>query len=391
LGLALLSQGRTTQAETLFDQALALATTENSAIDMARIYLSKSTTCRIARKVEEAASWCDKADILRQKNLLQSTADRPDWKLLSLDVEWIRSVQALHRVDRIGAEEHLKAMYQTAEELGWPRRGIRVFLALGTLCEMSGRFLEAGEYYRRSIQSLDDFDDTVGCAWAKINYTGLLLNSGRLEQAQTLAAEVIDIEEQLGRGTNLAFAQQLLGCVYLEQAKFSEATELLLRARDAHRSSTRRRAEADTLGDIARLCYTTGHLDEALSHLDQGLAMVDGDDVDRWQLLVTQAMVRARLGLVSEAHESLAALEAFQDRLPTRGKICLQLARASCVWAEARADDKTDSDSCKQNYQAALSLIDELRNSAAVHTSTVARCGLRLLTEKVSSHTRRSE
>jgi len=384
LGWALLGQGRTADAVEPLDRALALAERSESPLDVAEICLSKCTIARLSKRLREASDWWSKAEKLRVGHQPTGGPDTRRWRQVGLELHWLAAKQALHVVELTEAERRLRMMLQEVDALGWPWRGLKVLLELGTLCEMSGRYLQAGEYYRQAIARLERFDDKSGASWARLNYTGLLLNAGRLDEAEQLANHVIESESELGRGVNEAFGHQMLGCIHLERGELAEASTLLLTARDAHRLGSRHRAEADTLGDLARLCHASGHLPEALLHLEDALTICGNEPLGRWQLLVNQIMVRVDLGRVDAAEDSLAQLAAMETHLPSRGAACMAMARAFVDYGRlAAATQRGDLEAADLYLTQVETAMTSLAQSGAGDVSTVTRCGLRWLRERV--------
>ena len=384
LALAYLGQGRTAEAVSHLERALDIAERAERPLDVAEICLGRCNIARLTKRIREASEWWSRAEKLRVLHQPRAGEDTLAWRQVGLDLHWLAAKQALHVVELAEAERRLRLMLQEVDALGGPWRGLKVLLELGTLCEMSGRYLEAGEYYRQAIQRLERFDDRSGASWARLNYTGLLLNAGRLEEAAELATQVIHTESELGRGVNEAFGHQMLGCIYLERGELSEASPLLLGARDAHRLGSRPRAEADALGDLARLCHASGHLPEALLHLEDAFALLGNEPLGRWQLLVTQVMVRVDLGQLTEAEASLEQLTRDETQLPSRGVACVAMARAFLDYGRMRAATQVGDAATARPHRKALEVaMVVLERSGVAEVSTVARCGVRVLAERL--------
>ncbi len=233
------------------------------------------------------------------------------------------------------ADEHGEAAIRLFDELGLTRDLGVALLNSGLTAMFAGRWTDALELYRRSIEVSVSSGDLVNAAIPELNSGFLLLRQGRVADADERASSARRVFSSVEHPVMTAYTHYLSGACAAREGRFDDADRALAEARrmfDAAGDQTmvadcdvamverllleRRHAEALELA--ARLTPQMTRVPDAalvaMHRVVLGVATARTGDAAAGAAILVDALAMARgHRLVYEAHRCLAALTAIES------------------------------------------------------------------------------
>ena len=178
-----------------------------------------SLTARIRVEQErlgDAKAWAEKA--------AAGAREIGDRGSLVLALIFLDTVELRMGVPGLG-ERHLEALEICIEE-GWRPLEETVRGNLGTLAYYAGRWTEAAEWYSTAREAAIEVGKDFGAAETAVNLAELLINQGRLDEADTLLADAVRVLRASGAVSFLAQGEIQLARVHLMRGDHTAAEEL---------------------------------------------------------------------------------------------------------------------------------------------------------------------
>ena len=122
-------------------------------------------------------------------------------------------------------ERHLEAL-EICIEHGWRPLEETVRGNLGTLAYYAGRWTEAAEWYSTAREVAIEVGKDFGAAETDVNLAELLINQGRVDEADTLLADAVRVLRASGAVSFLAQGEIQLARVHLMRGDHTAAEEL---------------------------------------------------------------------------------------------------------------------------------------------------------------------
>ncbi|MEV6758535.1 BTAD domain-containing putative transcriptional regulator [Streptomyces sp. NPDC051214] len=181
---------------------------------------------------------------------------------------------------------------------------------------------------------------------ARTALAGVLLLSGRLEEADEEARRAVRLAEESGDPLPQCWATHDLGLIAMHAGRHAEGERYLRQAVDTFRALGNRAGEADALGNLARVHLATGHSAGAVELARRALAMHDdmGLRVRGAHARYVLGLAYTRTGQYDDAtFELRLALEVFraQHEQTWEGQTLFRLAEVHMArgrFADAAAD-----------------------------------------------------
>jgi class 3 adenylate cyclase/tetratricopeptide (TPR) repeat protein len=266
----------------------------------------------------EAIDWCR-----RTIEIADGPATREALAQAQYVLDW--AYATLGRFDEAVYSERALAIYV---ELGNLERQGAILNNLGAIAYYQARWNEAVGFYERAQQVWERSGDRWSASFAIVNRAEVLLDQGRLDEAEPLIRESLRIARASRAGSQIAETARHAGVLLARLGRFDEARRLLDEARD----------EFERAGESSEVLVTDARLGE---------------------LLVLEGSSAAALDL---AERTLAHLPAFEGIFPlgptihrVRGLALLQLGR----FDQARAacnESLEGARSAGADYEVALAL-----------------------------------
>jgi tetratricopeptide (TPR) repeat protein len=107
---------------------------------------------------------------------------------------------------------------------------------------------------------------------ALLNNIGLLKKHfGKIEEAEKLFLDSLEIKQQLGEKRGISMSLNNLGILYKEQGKIEEAKKLYLESLEIKRHLGDKRGVSSSLKNLGILCFENGKFDEAKKYYNESL------------------------------------------------------------------------------------------------------------------------
>ncbi|MCV2393280.1 AAA family ATPase [Actinotalea sp. M2MS4P-6] len=195
-------------------------------------------------------------------------------------------VRALMLLDGIGMRtgqpglgpNHLEAL-EICMANGWRPLESTVRGNLGALAYLSGRWTEAAEWYATSRQVALEIGKAFGAAETGVNLAELLVNQGRLDEAEAVLVDSVRVLRAAGSVSFIAQGEIQLARVHLSRGEFADAeqhaVEVAQRLLDLGQASTA--LEASLVG--AEAVIRSGRPEEALALIDAAEAAAKSEAI----------------------------------------------------------------------------------------------------------------
>ncbi|MGZ8571059.1 MAG: adenylate/guanylate cyclase domain-containing protein [Actinomycetota bacterium] len=250
----------------------------------------------------EAVRWCeraiDDAEATGEKDALAHALYLLDWANFDLG----KPELAVHMEDVVG-------LYG---ELGDLSRQADAYNLLGNFAYWGGRWSDAVSLYERGREAQLQAGDMVGAAIGTVNIAEILMQQGRLEEADRLARESLRTFTASGYRLHTAFALGIVGQIASREGRHSDAGRAFTRALNMAQEGGDLHEEIGVLGRIAEDLVLRGEGHAALSVVDSTLARAEsvGGAGDNAPLLY-----RVRGYALLQAGDSDGASRAFQESI----------------------------------------------------------------------------
>jgi class 3 adenylate cyclase/tetratricopeptide (TPR) repeat protein len=286
--------------------------------ERANLFARKAVIKQQQGRALEAIEWCrrtiEAADGSGTREALAQAQYVLDWAYASLG-----------RFDEAVYSERALAIYV---ELGNLERQGAILNNLGAIAYYQAKWTEAVGFYERAQQVWERSGDRWSASFAVVNRAEVLLDQGRLSEAEPLIRESLRVARASRFGTQLAETARYTGMLLARLGRFEEARRLLDEAHD----------EFERVGESSEVLVTEARLGESL------------------------VLERSSSAALDLAERTLARLSAFEGIFPlgptlhrVRGLALLQLDR----FDEARAalnESLEGAKSAGADYEVALAL-----------------------------------
>ena len=195
----------------------------------------------------EAIAWCRQAISAAEASGAREALARAYYIL-----DW--AYTALGRFDEAVYSERALAIY---EDLGDVERQAIILNNLGVYAHRQGRWGESIDLYERAQQAWERAGDRWSASFAVVNRAEVLLDQGRLDEAEPLLKESLRIARASKSGSRIADAAGYYGRLLAGLGRFDEAGRCSAEARRATRAGRRAGRSPGNRGKdrrIARLC-----------------------------------------------------------------------------------------------------------------------------------------
>jgi class 3 adenylate cyclase/tetratricopeptide (TPR) repeat protein len=197
----------------------------SAAAERARIAVWYATTRQRQHRPEEAIEWCRRAIADAE-----STHDARDALAQAYDL-LDRAYLALGRPDEAVFAPRALAIYEELGRLEWVGS---VLNNMGIRAYMEGRWSETLDFISRARNAWEATGDRWWASFATINIADILLDQGRIDEAEPLAREAFRIWKAAQTPVDVADATMLLGRIAARSDRFEDAIQLLEEARDLY-------------------------------------------------------------------------------------------------------------------------------------------------------------
>ena len=189
---------------------------------------------------------------------------------------------------------------------------------LGCYSYWRGEWDAALELYERGRAARERIGDAVNASYGTINIAEILVDQGRLDEAEPLLRQVLRVWQAAGDRASIAYALGHLGRVAYRSGRTDEGLRLLEEALELSRDVGRQMDEIEIAGRIAECRIFAGDdrraLDEVTSAIER-LKSVAGAGVHTAMLHRIRGFALLRLGRTAEAQAAFEiSLEAARSR-----------------------------------------------------------------------------
>jgi tetratricopeptide (TPR) repeat protein len=178
-----------------------------------------------------------------------------------------------------------------------------VWTQIGYRAYLGGRWNDAVTAYQQARELVERCGDEANVAVADSNLAEILLDQGRLVEAESALREAVRVWRAADSGNDAAFGSALLGRVLARQGRYDEAAELIASARTqfAEQGARTEVVDADTYEAERRLL--SGAAGDALRLAEQALAAAG-------QLSAQPVQAPMLQRIIAGAHEVLGDADA---------------------------------------------------------------------------------
>jgi tetratricopeptide (TPR) repeat protein len=246
----------------------------------------------------ETIAWCRRAIDAAEASGAQEALAQAFYVL-----DW--AYAALGRFEEMVYSQRALAIY---EELGDLERQAIILNNLGVYAHRRGRWGESIDLYEGAQQAWEKAGDRWAASFAVLNRAEVLLDQGRLGEAEPLLQESLRIARASRSGSRIADAAGYYGRLLARLGRFDEAQALLAEAHEHHERDGERGELLETEARIAESLLFQGAAGDALDHAETTLVRA-GTFEGIFVLVPTLQRVRGLalmgLGRLEEAREAL--------------------------------------------------------------------------------------
>jgi class 3 adenylate cyclase/tetratricopeptide (TPR) repeat protein len=266
--------------------------------ERARLYAWKGVVKQRQGLSLEAIKWCrqaiDAADLSGAPDALAQAYYILDWAYV-----------ALGRLDEAVYSNQALAIY---EELGNLERQGSTLNNLGVIAYRRGRWAESVDLYERAQEVWERAGDRWSAAFAIVNRAEVLLDQGRLVEAEPLMTQSLRVARASKSGWRIADIARYYGTLLARMGRFDEADELLREARNEFERAGERGEVLIAEARIAESLVFRGLGEDALELVDSRIERA-GSFEGIFVLVPTLQRIRglalAQLGRLDEARAAL--------------------------------------------------------------------------------------
>jgi len=205
----------------------------------ANLYARKAVIRQKQGNPLEAIAWCGRAIETAEASGAQEALAQAFYVL-----DW--AYATMGRFEEAVYSQRALAIY---EELGNLERQGSILNNLGVIAHRQGRWSEAIDLYERAQQVWERSGDRWSASFAVVNRAEVLLDQGRLGEAEPLMKESLRIARASGSGSWIAMVAHFYGTLLARLGRFEEARHLL---GEAHEEFERAGERSDVLVTEAR-------------------------------------------------------------------------------------------------------------------------------------------
>jgi class 3 adenylate cyclase/tetratricopeptide (TPR) repeat protein len=270
----------------------------------ARLYAWKGVVKQKQGYPLEAIGWCERAIEAAEASGARDALAQSYYML-----DW--AYAALGRFEEAVYSQRALAIY---EELGDLERQALILNNLGVLAHRRGRWGESIDLYDRAQEAWEKAGDRWSASFAVLNRAEVLLDQGRLGEAEPLLRESLRIARASRSGSRIADAAGYYGRLLARLGRFDEARSSLAEARAQHERDGERGEVLETEARIAEALLLEGAAADALEQVERTLARARTFD-GIFALVPTLERVRGlALMQLGRPEEARAALTDSLDR-----------------------------------------------------------------------------
>ena len=190
--------------------------------ERANLYARKAVIKQRQGRPLEAIEWCRRTIEVAEEPAAQEALAQAQYVL-----DW--AYATLGRFDEAVYSERALAIY---EELGNLERQGAILNNLGAIAYYQARWNEALGFYERAQEVWVRSGDRWSASFAVVNRAEVLLDQGRLEEAEPLMRESLRIARASRSGSRIAEMARYTGILLARLGRFEEAHRLLAEARE---------------------------------------------------------------------------------------------------------------------------------------------------------------
>lgn len=267
--------------------------------ERANLYARKAVIRQRQGKPLEAIEWCRRTI---------EVADGPDAQEALAQAQYVLdwAYATLGRFDEAVYSERALAIY---EELGNLERQGAILNNLGAIAYYQAKWTEALGFYERAQHVWERSGDRWSASFAVVNRGEVLLDQGRLAEAEPLIRESLRIGRASGSGPRIAETARYLGILLARLGQFDEARRLHSEAHDEYERAGESNEVLVTEARQVELLVLEGSADHALQAADRTLERsrdFDGIFPLRPTLHRMRGLALLQLGRLDEARTALS-------------------------------------------------------------------------------------
>jgi len=142
---------------------------------------------------------------------------------------------------------------------------------LGVYYKVQGKIEDAENLYHESLEIKRQLGDKQGIAYSLINLGIIYEDQGKYEDAEKLIQESLEIQRQLGDKKGIAASLYNLGNLYKGQGKYEDAEKLIQESLEIKRQLGDKRGIAYSLNNLGNLYKEQGKYEEAEKLIQESL------------------------------------------------------------------------------------------------------------------------
>jgi class 3 adenylate cyclase/tetratricopeptide (TPR) repeat protein len=225
------------------------------------------------------------------------------YSVLDLSYRWLgESEKAVHANDALAIYEKLNDLAGMAVVTG----------NLGVAAYFDGAWAEALGYYEQAQSAFTRSGNTVQAAYAEANIGEILVNQGRIDEAEANLVDALRVLRSSGFLDGANFAELQLGRVKAARGQLEEARSTIAHVRQSFLELGETASAVDATVHLAECYLRAGAADSALALIDESMETA-GDEaaIHSPSLSRMRSCALIQLGRLEEAHA--VAMQALAD------------------------------------------------------------------------------